>query len=249
MAALAPLRLSAALGRRSLLASSSRQPLAVRPLHASAVRLAAPPIRDHAIRARLVRLVDPDTGSLHEQPQSPASILRSIDPTRYWLQQVSAGDDETLPICRLVDKKAEFDKEKARRAEKKLAAAGGAAGDAAPTAKGAGAIKELVLTWSATPHDVQHRLQQARQHLHRKGIGARVDVKIISKTGKGVRGGSTAASRAELLAHIAAFLCDEPPSETLHVRRKGEVEMLRNESQATVSFETAKGRGPGAAAT
>lgn len=54
-------------------------------------RLLAKELRDEAIRARLVRLVDPDTGSLSTQPERTADLLRQFDRTKYWLTQVKAG--------------------------------------------------------------------------------------------------------------------------------------------------------------
>jgi hypothetical protein len=61
-----------------------------RSFHQSA-RSLAEALRDEAIEARYVRIVDAETGSLSPQVERVQTLLRKMDRTRYWLVQVKGG--------------------------------------------------------------------------------------------------------------------------------------------------------------
>ncbi|PWN88237.1 hypothetical protein FA10DRAFT_303221 [Acaromyces ingoldii] len=221
------------------------------------------PPRDDLIRSRLVRLVDPETGSLSSRPQRPRDILASINRTQYWLVQVTkvgAEQDEQeggqrgrsseainideLPIVKLVSKKEAYDKQRAQKRAKASSDADGAAGG---TALGASsAPKEVQLTWSSTPHDISHKLSSmVEKHLQRRGPGAKCTVVISSKKGKGRDGGANATQKAEIIKSVEDIVCaEESWSEISHARRRKDVEWQRNGSAALIHFEVVKGRPP-----
>lgn len=199
-------------------------------------------IRDENIRARRVRLVDPQTNELMPGPFNTAELLASIDRTRYTLQQVTAGKIEKstsklpiakkeeeekssrpprdsrnrgksaisqengvsftepepikeepihitlddLPIVKLIDKKAEYDKKRLAKKQKQGGDVGEESTSGGTAVKSATTLhKNVVLTWQSTTHDVQHKLLPIRANMIKRGTGASCTITIASKKGKG----------------------------------------------------------------
>lgn len=207
------------------------------------------PLRDEQISdaSDYVRLVDPKSGSL-AGPFHTRTILAKLDRTKFFLQQVAppqphratieyspqdAGKVDVsalvqFPICKLIDKKDEFDKQ---RAIKRRTSSSPAAGSVS---------KEVQLTWSVTPNDLTHKLSKARKEMLR---GARINVVVTTKAGgrKYIKGldPKLDAQRQELLQSIETFLCtsEDDPQAAPIARRLQDVDWQRGGSAAVMSFE------------
>ncbi|CEH17280.1 Translation initiation factor 3, N-terminal [Ceraceosorus bombacis] len=212
--------------------------------------------RDEAIRAKRVRLVDPETGKLNETAESTKSLLQRIDRQNWWLVQVTEGGreedetgarlrvaDEDTPIVKLVNRKQIYERAKEKKALKKS--------DPGAAARSETLEKTVQITWSSTPHDVKHKLLGGKTHLWRKRVGARVVVAITSKRGKGPAGGSTPESRLKLIEEVTDLLCAPPePNEIgrhelvqeAHVKQKGQLEWRMNGAAVDITFELASGK-------
>ena len=205
---------------------------------------------DLARRSSHVRLVDPKSGSL-AGPFRTLDILARLDRTRYRLQQVVAAQKDAgptdpdaplseqnqYPICKLIDKKEEFDKQRALKKAK-------AASAESVAASAIGSVsKEVQLTWSVSPNDLSHKLSKARKELVR---GARINVVVTTKAGgkKYIKGfiPEEDERRLQLLRNIESYLClDEQTQEPVGKRLK-DVEWQRGGSAAVVSFELIRAR-------
>ncbi|CBQ68677.1 conserved hypothetical protein [Sporisorium reilianum SRZ2] len=209
--------------------------------------------RDEAIirTSEFVRLVDPKTGSL-AGPFNTRQILAKLDRTKFYLQQAApaqpsratvAYDPASPPasvdpavlvqfaICRLVDKKEEFDR--ARNLKRKP--------DSAPAASSSS--KEVQLTWSVTPNDLAHKLGKAKKEMLR---GARINVVVTTKPGgrKYVKGlnAKEDEKREQMLLQIERLLCVEKTEgaeekEEVVARRLQDIDWQRGGSAAVMSFE------------
>lgn len=200
------------------------------------------PIRDEAIltNSSYVRLVDPKSGAL-AGPFNTKQILSKLDRSKFWIQQVAppqpsratieydpsapAGSVHVsvlvqFPICKLIEKKQEFDKVRAAKRKSssssgsKDKAAGGfgevrVGGGAALTA--VGTSKEVQLTWSVSPNDLAHKLSKAKKDMLK---GARINIVVTTKSGgkKYIKGLNPKEDekREELLRQIESFLCSAP---------------------------------------
>ncbi|CAG8456981.1 1650_t:CDS:1 [Paraglomus brasilianum] len=119
-------------------------------------------LRDEEINARQIRFVNAE-GRM-EGARSLSEVLMSMDRNKYWLVEVSRDpDDPTVPICKLVDKKAEYEKIKAQKLKNKPRSA-------------ANICKELVMTWNVSDHDFKRKLEQAQEFLD-KGNRVRLSIK------------------------------------------------------------------------
>lgn len=174
--------------RPSPIPSSSSSLLLARPASNSSSSSKKPPqkstiLRDEDIPHPLITLVDPSTSSLLP-PASLHDILVQLDRTRFSIVLVDSKAE--VPVCRIIDKKAEFERGKARKSK----ATGGEGEATQQKAKApAGPPKEVHLTWGVTPHDLGHKLSKARDFLAK---GSRVvvvlkDKKGVEKVGKGVQ--------------------------------------------------------------
>ena len=149
-------------------------------------------LRDEGIRAPLVRLVDPAIGQLN-CPYTPRDIVAKIDRKEFYLLQVAAGAPaapqktewtlDELPICRLVSKREEYQKQR----------------DAKKAKSTQGPPKDVQLTWNVSSNDLAHKLSKARRELER---GTKVRVLIVSKKGtRRVLPGSEEEERRTQLVH------------------------------------------------
>lgn len=174
--------------RSSPIASSSSSLLLARPASTSSssnkkAPQKSPILRDEDIPHPLITLVDPSTSSLLP-PASLQDILVQLDRTRFSIALVDSKAE--VPVCRIVDKKAEFERARAKKSSNKATTSDADAPQ--PKAKApAGPPKEVHLTWGVTPHDLGHKLSKARDFLAK---GSRVvvvlkDKKGVEKVGKG----------------------------------------------------------------
>ncbi|KAK4056905.1 hypothetical protein OIO90_002155 [Microbotryomycetes sp. JL221] len=147
------------------LASSSSTP-ARRPLKRDTQ------IKDEQIPFKQITLVNPETSQLMP-PASLRTILNQLDRTRFSILLVDKSHEP--PICKILDKKQQYEKQKAKDKAKKEAAqstGSGASSSATP--------KEIQLTWSTTAHDLSHKLNKAKDMLAK---GSKVLVVIKSRKG------------------------------------------------------------------
>ncbi|KAM0787427.1 hypothetical protein ACM66B_003509 [Microbotryomycetes sp. NB124-2] len=131
-------------------------------------------VKDERIPYKQVVLVDPETSSLM-QPASLLSILGALDRTRFSILLVDAQHDP--PICKILDKKQQYEQQRAKDKAKKQQAASGGSGAGGT---GAATAKEVQLTWSTTLHDLGHKLNKAKDMLAK---GSRVVVIFKDKKG------------------------------------------------------------------
>ncbi|THW08361.1 hypothetical protein D6D25_07937 [Aureobasidium pullulans] len=143
--------------RPTTILSISKPLTSTRTFTSSPPRLAAkgPPAKrkqlwDEEIPARRIQLVDPTTEKLQE-PQRLRDVLSTIDRKAYRIICVTpppAGDwsQEWIPTCKLQDKKAAYEAEKAKKktAQVKQAAEG---------------TKTLELNWAIDTNDLGHRMK------------------------------------------------------------------------------------------
>ncbi|KAF9782333.1 hypothetical protein BJ322DRAFT_983883, partial [Thelephora terrestris] len=119
---------------------------------------------DDDIPFNLVRLADPESGSLHPLA-SLKTILRSIDRKTHHVELVSDRPD---PIVRIVNKKEAREKYKELRKRAQAAAR-------------AQVRKEIQVTWGVAPGDLAHKLEKVR---HELVGGKKVDLIFASKRGQ-----------------------------------------------------------------
>ncbi|GAA6039853.1 hypothetical protein JCM8097_006763 [Rhodosporidiobolus ruineniae] len=131
-------------------------------------------LRDEDIPHRTVILVDPTTKALLP-PSTVSSLLASLDRTRFSIQLADASADP--PICRLVDKKAEYDKAREKKDKDKERAK-------QPNSVANQPPREVHFTWGVSAHDLEHKLKKGREFLEK---GGRVQVHLADKKGTTVR--------------------------------------------------------------
>ncbi|GAA5877932.1 hypothetical protein JCM8547_007084 [Rhodosporidiobolus lusitaniae] len=131
-------------------------------------------IRDEDIPHRTVVLVDPTSGGLLP-PSTIPSLLASLDRTRFCIQLADPSHDP--PICRLVDKKQEYDKareKKTKEAEKAKQ----------PVNAASSPPREVHFTWGVSAHDLDHKLKKGKEFLEK---GGRLLVYLTDKSGTKIR--------------------------------------------------------------
>ncbi|KAI0329970.1 hypothetical protein GY45DRAFT_1303924 [Cubamyces sp. BRFM 1775] len=119
--------------------------------------------RNEEIKLRFVRLVNPETGAL-EPPVPPRQILARVNRKHEYLELVAENPEA---IVRIQSTKALYEKSKA----KKFAQASGKAPEE----------KEVQLTWSVGPGDLQYKLKKVREDLN---DGNRVSIVFAPKKGQ-----------------------------------------------------------------
>ncbi|PSS13150.1 hypothetical protein M430DRAFT_36283 [Amorphotheca resinae ATCC 22711] len=117
--------------------------------------------RDDQIKSWSVTLVD-ENGKLSE-PRQTSAVLDSIDRNKDSLVVVAQGEPGTPPICRIMNKKAMRDAEKAK----------------AKAARGSSiTTKTIELNWAIDKGDLWHRMDKMKQFLSK---GFRVEIMLASK--------------------------------------------------------------------
>lgn len=118
--------------------------------------------RDDEIKSWSVALVNED-GTLSE-PRSTMAILNSIDRKKDSLVVVKMGEVGEPPVCKIMNKLAMREAEKARlKSEKK---------------KGGITVKNMELNWAIDGNDLGHRLNKMKEFLLK---GQRVEVMLAGK--------------------------------------------------------------------
>ncbi|RFU30095.1 hypothetical protein B7463_g6250, partial [Scytalidium lignicola] len=125
---------------------------------------APPPVRrlprDDEIKARMIRVVGED-GRLKE-PQQTFEVLDSLDRNLESLVVVDPGGNGSPPICKIINKKAARQAEKARKAVKNPGAV----------------VKTIELNWAIDMNDLGHRLNKMKEFLSK---GNKVELVLASK--------------------------------------------------------------------
>ncbi|KAH8811920.1 hypothetical protein F5884DRAFT_295015 [Xylogone sp. PMI_703] len=116
--------------------------------------------RDDEIKSRTVRVVGED-GKLKE-PQQTLEVLNSLNRTLESLVIVDPGTDGSIPICKIINKKAEREAVKAKKAVKNPGAV----------------VKTIELNWAIDANDLGHRLKKMKEFL---GKGNKVELILASK--------------------------------------------------------------------
>jgi len=167
--------------------------------------------QDHAIPDKYIIVVD-ETGKA-SGPHLTANVLRDIDLSVATLRMVRVANpahDPPEAVCKIVDRKAEREAEKVRKAQEKL--------DKASKKKGVGKTKELELNWAIDGHDLTYKLKNLKEFLWK---GYKVDLTLNSRKRK--RAATDEEGKA-LLKAIEAAIVDVPG--TKH-RKKTDGEMLQ----------------------
>lgn len=145
--------------------------------HASANASKKGPITDERILHPTITLVDPASKNLLP-PSSLSSILATLDRTRFEILLVDPAHDP--PICRILDKKAEWAKAHTKKAPAPTTAAAGT-----PLKNLSGPPKELQVSYHVTPHDLSHKLLKGAQLLAK---GNRLSIILNIKKGQAAMG-------------------------------------------------------------
>ncbi|KAG2214352.1 hypothetical protein INT47_000908 [Mucor saturninus] len=119
--------------------------------------------RDEEISSRFVTFVD-EQGQVHNRVRV-SDVLNEFDRSKYFLVEVDPLAKP--PVCRLLDKKALFEKEKQSKKKKQTA----------PES----VLKEIVFGWNVSDHDMEHKLNKAIQFLDK---GNKVKLDIVYKRGQ-----------------------------------------------------------------
>ena len=119
------------------------------------------PARDESIRAYEVRVVSA-SGPLNP-PERLSSVLASLNRKTQFLQQVSPPEQLGLPICKIFDKKAVREQERARAKKEKNADT---------------MTKTLEMNWAIEKGDLKHRLGRLEEFLKK---GQRVEIWLAAK--------------------------------------------------------------------
>jgi translation initiation factor IF-3 len=100
--------------------------------------------------------------------------LRDVDDKTHYVEQLTPDDPEDpdyMPVCRIVDKKEEYEVQKGRKVAAKAAKQRSAKSSAA-------GAKTVELSWAIDAHDLSHRLGRIKEFLSE---GRRVEVAIAKK--------------------------------------------------------------------
>ncbi|KAI9033928.1 hypothetical protein CLU79DRAFT_726338, partial [Phycomyces nitens] len=141
--------------------------------------------RDEEITARFITLVD-EKGEVHDRIRL-SDALHQFDRSSYFLIEVDPSAKPN-PVCRMFDKKAIFEKQKASKKKKQTA----------PES----VLKEIAFGWNVSPHDMDHKLGRASQFLEK---GNKVKVEIVSKKGQKR---PDAAEQQKVIDQVTAHLSD-----------------------------------------
>lgn len=204
-------------------------------------------------KSQFVRLVDPKSGSL-AGPFNAKEILSKLDRTKFWIQQVVPGDPDRatveydptappasvdiaelaqFPICKLIDKKEEFDKQRALKRK-------ASSSESAPSSA-AGTSKEVQLTFTVSPNDLEHKLRQAKKEMIR---GARINLVVANKSGgRRYKLGVDPKEdqrRQELLQQIENVLCSAEDGDQQPIARRLQDVTWQRGGSAVMSFECFK---------
>ncbi|KAK2002033.1 translation initiation factor IF-3 [Colletotrichum falcatum] len=142
---------------------------------------------DHLILDRQILVADEN--SKLTGPYNTSQVLKSLDLDTQSLRMVSrrpqnpTGDQPQYAICRIIDKLAEREREKAQEKARK------------ETARRLSRVKELELNWAIASHDLGHKMRQMKGFLEK---GYKVEVIFAKKKG------SRVATRDEALALVQA---------------------------------------------
>ncbi|OQO14720.1 hypothetical protein B0A48_00101 [Cryoendolithus antarcticus] len=153
---------------------------------------------DSEITARYIQLVDPSTNRLYEdhatqQPLPPRTlrgVLATLDFKTHRLIQVSPDEPRNrdfIPVCKIVEKKDEYRREKLRKEAQKESKALQAKTNS---------VKTLELNWAIDGNDLSHRLDRVKVFLEE---GRKVEIVVASKK-KGRK--ATAAECEGLLGRV-----------------------------------------------
>ena len=170
------------------------------------------PPRDESIRAYEVRVVSA-SGSLNP-PERLSSVIASLDRKTQFLQQVSPPEQLGLPICKIFDRKAVREQEKARAKKEKNADT---------------MTKTLEMNWAIEKGDLKHRLGRLKEFLKR---GHRVEIWLAAKR-KGRKASESEVK--EVLARIRAAVNEVEAKEWKEV--DGTVEAM---GQVVMYFQPGK---------
>ncbi|EAL90546.1 putative translation initiation factor IF3 [Aspergillus fumigatus Af293] len=121
-------------------------------------------IRDEDIRSEYIQIVN-ENGDL-EPAMKLRDVLRSFDRSENFLVQVSPALPGRPPICKIMNKMAMREHERAKAK----------AAHATKTA-----VKQIELNWAIDSHDLAHRLKQLTNFLEK---GRRVEIILTRKKGK-----------------------------------------------------------------
>jgi hypothetical protein len=182
--------------------------------------------------------------------QGTAAATAPVDNDDTSIEPATVITLDDLPIVKLIDKKAEYDRE--RTAKQQRQAGGGA------NSKSTGSMhKDVAFTWNSTKHDVHHKLQPIRANLIKRGPGASCRVMITSKKASVV---VHEEDKEAFVAEVERYLCDWQGLEQHHVddedqqethptnpaklpylaRRRADVEWHTGKRQAMLRIEVSK---------
>ncbi|PYH46340.1 putative translation initiation factor IF3 [Aspergillus saccharolyticus JOP 1030-1] len=121
-------------------------------------------IKDEGIASEWVQLVN-EEGSL-DPPVRRSNVLKNIDRAKEFLIKVSEGIDGAPPVCKIVNKVALREQEKAKAK----------AAHAAKTSS-----KQLEFNWAIDGHDLDHRLKKITEFIAK---GYKLEIVLMRKKGK-----------------------------------------------------------------
>ena len=124
---------------------------------------------DDEITARIFYLVDPQNGEITDEPRTRYDVIRQVDRTTHRLVQIPGAEREGLPVCKIVSKKEEYEREKRLKQDAK----GKKKAEAASKS-----TKTLELNWAVDQNDLRHRLDKMSEFLIE---GRKVEIVLASK--------------------------------------------------------------------
>ncbi|KAL1590261.1 hypothetical protein WHR41_01061 [Cladosporium halotolerans] len=123
------------------------------------------------IKGKWIILVNPETNRL-EEPTPRWGVLQNLDQKTHRLVQVvpdDPADPNSIPVCKIVDKKESYEADKRRKAVQK---------ENKQAAQKENSVKTLELNWAIDGNDLGHRLDKVKEFL---AEGRRVEIVLASK--------------------------------------------------------------------
>nr|POE48070.1 hypothetical protein CFP56_01398 [Quercus suber] len=149
------------------------------------------------ISHRLITLVNPDTNQPEHRPRTKFDVLLALDEKTHRLVQLTPDPyplpSDFIPLCKIVSKKEEYDRERARKVQQK---------DLRKAKLLESSVKTLEINWAVAPNDLGHRLDKFRGFLEE---GRKVDIVLAVKK-RGQK--ATLEQSAEVLKKIRKVVDD-----------------------------------------
>ena len=113
--------------------------------------------------------MDSQNGEITDSPRTRYDVIREVDRTTHRLVQIPGAERDGLPVCKIVSKKEEYEREKRLKQDAK---------DKKKAEAASKSTKTLELNWAVDQNDLGHRLDKMSEFL---AEGRKVEIILASK--------------------------------------------------------------------